>query len=173
MGMLNLSSDDNCCSNINKAPVDGSTYDLLKIYSNRSNTLPIDSIYEIISYLDEKGLSRVSLVCKQWNTLANNHEIWNNLLLKKFCVHFDSIKVKPLSRTGHKTKSAKAKRGIGKSNYVDKIVAHELSKQQQQQTASAKVIFKEMSQAFDDLRRLKQVQPLKSNTIYLGYPLYQ
>ena len=167
MGMLNLSTENS------KAIEGSSKYDHLKKYSRQSNSIPIDSIYEIIAYLDEKGLSRVSLVCKQWNTLANSHEIWNNLLLKKFCVRFDSIKMKnPVPHSdGDKTNNGKAKRRV---RYSQQQQQQQLSGQQQQ-IACAKTIFKEMSQAFDDLRRLnKKVHPLKSNTaIYLGYSLYQ
>ena len=184
MGMLNLSTENN------KAIEGSSKYDHLKKYSRQSNSIPIDSIYEIIAYLDERGLSRVSLVCKQWNTLANSHEIWNNLLLKKFCVRFDSIKMKnPFPRSDDdKTNNGKAKRRVRYSQHVDTMTGTATYEQQlpgqqqqqqlsgqQQQIACAKTIFKEMSQAFDDLRRLnKKVHPLKSNTaIYLGYSLYQ
>ena len=168
MGMLNLSTENN------KAIEGSNKYDHLKKYSRQSNFIPIDSIYEIIAYLDEKGLSRVSLVCKQWNTLANSHEIWNNLLLKKFCVRFDSIKMKnPVPRSdGDKTNNGKAKRRV---RYSQQQQQQQQLSGQQQQIACAKTIFKEMSQAFDDLRRLnKKVHPLKSNAaIYLGYSLYQ
>ena len=176
MGILNLSTttDDGLNNRDRKKEVDGSAYIHLKKYSSRSNTIPIENIYEIIAYLDERALCKVSLVCKQWNEMANTQEIWSNLLLKKFCVHYESIKMKKnADLLAHDDHKKTAKRGrLDHKNNEQRADKEDNKQQSTASTASAKVIFKDMSQVFDHLRQLKQVQPLKSSTIFLGYSLY-
>lgn len=195
MDILNITSDNKagnsslhkhyCSGTIGrdgKRVVDRSKYEHMKKYSLRSKAIPIDSIYEIIAFLDERALCAVSLVCKQWNVLANKHEIWSNLLLKKFSVRFDNIKVNsPATKADHNkyisgrktTGAVPAKKARMNSRKVKPPSEGKLQQQQPSSSASvsAKMIYKEMFQAYEQLRRLKKVQPLKSTSIILGYSL--
>ena len=58
---------------------------------------PDESVYQVMQYLDNSDLRKVSLVCLQWNDLASRDKLWNNLLKKDFGVCSENIQV---SRTG-------------------------------------------------------------------------
>lgn len=59
------------------------------------NYFPDESIYSVMSYLDDVELCVVCIVSRSWNELSNRDELWNNLLQKHFSVSASDIVLKP------------------------------------------------------------------------------
>ena len=59
---------------------------------------PDESVYSVMSYLEDVDLCVICTVSKAWNQLSNRDELWNNLLRKHFSVSSSDIVVKSIRK---------------------------------------------------------------------------
>jgi hypothetical protein len=64
----------------------------LALNTDLLSQLPEELEYHVLSYLEPKDLSRCESVCKRWQRLASDENLWKNLIPESFLLQNKTIK---------------------------------------------------------------------------------
>lgn len=59
------------------------------------NSLDLNSVLHVISFLDDKGLARAQLISKSLRQLASQNQLWQPLLLAQYGLQVSKVRGTP------------------------------------------------------------------------------